>query len=231
MAELINIKDASHILFRLLTKFKSVHGDYKSLVDGLHGYISTVPRNNLQVKVTTLIGNSEPSNPAGEAQRFLNTYFTGMNSGERVAYFYQNYFGGQIKYQTLLANMKDLDDAMRIKLTETPNFIIIGLTNRNAAGLYTDLYHITISRDINYDAQGQHGVPVGAEVLQSIHLTDETTGVHYFVNYNQFSSPLNESAATLLASLKPGRWGGKTIRRKKLRRSKKRGTSKTKVRR
>lgn len=230
-APTISLKDASHVLFRILSRFKAVHGDYKNLVNGLHSYIGTVP-GVIQIKLTTILGNSEPSNPHGETQRFLNIYFSGMDGAARIRYFLENYHGTQDEYNAFLNEMRKIDDGIRIRLVETESFIILGLTNRSPAGDYNELYHITISRNINYDVQGQYGIPTGAEVLQSIHLTDETTQKHYFVKYSSFSSPLNEDAASLLAYLKPGRFGGrKTIRRKKSKRSKRKGTLKTGVRR
>jgi hypothetical protein len=237
MAAPIDIKTASHILFRVLTTFQDKHNTYENLVYELLRYIDTIPSDRgsptLEVKITTLVGNSEPTNPAGQAQRFLNTYFTDMNAQQRRAYFKVNYFGSDVEYTAFLASVQALNDNLRLSLSYTATFIILAITNRRADGSYTPLFHITISRDPRYDVAGQHGIPTTVPIKKSIHFTDETTNKHYFVKYSSFSSPLNEDAADLLSTVKPGRWGGKrkTIRRKKSKHSKKRGTSKRGVRR
>lgn len=236
MAAPIDLRASSHILFRVLTTFAEKHNTYENLITELLKYIDTIPgakgTPTLEVKLTTLIGNSDPSNPQGEAQRFLNTYFSKMSADDRKTYFKINYFGSNVEYDALINTLRVLDDSLRLRLTYTNVFIVLSITNKNASGTYSPLYHISISRDPGYDAAGQYGIPTGPPVRKSIHLTDETTGKHYFVKYPSFSSPLNEDAATLLAALKPGRWGGrKTIHRKLSKRPKKRGTLKRGVRR
>lgn len=227
----VDIRTASHILFRVLTAFQTKHNTYENLVHELLTYIDSIPGSRgtptLEVKITTLVGNSNPSNPAGQAQRFLNTYFSGMTADQRKAYFKVNYFGTDAEYAAFLANVQRLNDDLRLSLTYTGTFIILSITNRTVSGAYTSLYHISISRDSTYNVASQHGIPADTPVTKSIHLTDETTHKHYFVKYPSFSSPLNEDAATLLASIKPGRWGGrKTIRRKKSKQPKRKGTVK-----
>ena len=231
-----DIKTSAHILFRVLNAFKEKHNTYENLIPELLAYIDSIPgargTPTLEIKITTLLGNSNPSSPGGQGQRFLNIYFSGMTADQRKAYFKVNYFGTDAEYAAMLANAQTLNDDLRLRLTYTGTFIILSIIHRRPDGLYTPLYHISISRDSTYSVAGQHGVPAGRPVVKSIHLTDETTGKHYFVKYPEFSAPLNEDAADLIASLKPGKLGGKkTIRRKKSKQPKKRGTSKRGVRR
>lgn len=215
MASLPDIRTSAHILFRLLSKFSEVHNDYDSLIAGLQGYIDGLPRKVSEVKITTIVGNSDPSKPLGEARRFLDAYFGGMDLAARQAYFKEKYFGSSHEYDAVLANLKALDDGLRLRLKYSPTFIIIGLTNKNDAGVSDGLYHLTLSRDSNYDVAGQHGIPLGSPVTKSVHLTDETTKIHYFVDYPSLK-PLNKAAADLLTPkpfLAPGAPGVVTLSR------------------
>ena len=196
-----NLRESSHILFKVLTKLSGKYGRYDALISGLKSYIDGVG-DTLDVKVTTLVGNSDPSNIKGQAQLFLDTFFGGMDMSARKAYFKEKYFGSDRDYVSLLDNIKRLDDGLRLRLKYNATFIIIGLTNKNDQGVSDGLYHITLSRDSTFDVAGQHDVPTGSPITTSIHLTDETSKIHYFFDYPTLN-PLNPSAVALSSSLLP----------------------------
>lgn len=223
MDDVISLPYASHILFRVFNRIDTVNGgtgNYMNILNDLKRYIESAPvgprsqRPKLDIKVTTLVGNSDPTNQTGVAAGILNKYFAGMSTLQRQAFFRENFPGTQDEYNQFLANMRRIDDSLRLRLTINDTFIIISLTNtNNNSSLRDNLYHITLGLNPQYNVAGQHGVPNISPVTSSVHLTDETENIHYF--FTTRKQPLNEHAASLLSTLRNSQTAG---RRRKTRR-------------
>ncbi len=198
-----NLDTSAYVLFKIFLRLKAVYsGGYDDLVSKLITYIGRAPNGGpIDVKLTTIFGNSDPSKAGGEADRFLQTFFSGMDMSSRKAYFKQEYVGTDETFDALADNIERAGDNLRLRLKVNDRFVIIALTNKKH-GQFDDLFHITLSRDSNYNIAGQHGVPSKmGPVLQSIHFTDEGKSAsrsgpsHYVFTYD--IEPLNEDAENL----------------------------------
>jgi len=205
-----------HFLILTYLKIKNVfNNDYDEIVKGIIELADTQYdsqntksiRGKLDIKLVTLIGISEPSKMTGAAGLFLKTFFAGMDKFSRHQYFGQQFPGNYNTFSSRLRNLIAPPNAakgneLRLRLSYTDTFVFIGLVGekKDPSGNIIDveLFHISISRDPKYNAEGEHHNPRGKPLLKTVHLTDEDPNhnTHYF--YTLDLIPINPEAKGLI---------------------------------